>query len=164
VALLRLTLNENIIIEQELDDALCWVTIDRSELEAALLHLATNARDAMCEGGRLAFRTAQVQQPATPETGQSARHCVLISVRDTAADIASSEALGIARSAALGAALGGTAESELGTEKSAAARARADESNLELVRGLLVHSSGQLQVERRGAGLTVNLYLPCRAG
>lgn len=158
VALLRVTLNENIVIEQELDDALCWVTIDRSELEAALLHLAANARDAMRAGGRLAFRTAQVRQPAAPETGQSARPCVLISVRDTAADMASSEA----RGAAPGAALGGTAESELGTEESAAARARADESNLELVRGLLVHSSGQLQVERRGSGLTVNLYLPCR--
>src|SRR6185312_4764703 len=59
VALLRQTLSENITVEEQLDEALSWVLVDRSELEAALLHVAANARDAMPQGGSLSFHTAE---------------------------------------------------------------------------------------------------------
>jgi len=141
VALLRQTLSENITVEEQLDEALSWVLVDRGELEAALLHVAANARDSMPEGGRLTFRTAEVVQPAAAEAGRPARHNVVISVRDTFA-------------AGAGAIANVTARP----------RVPADESSLDLVRGLLEHSHGQVQVERQGAGSTVSLYLPCRTG
>lgn len=133
-ALLRQTLNENIVVEEELDEAISWVTVDRSELEAALLHMAANARDAMPAGGRLTFRTAEVLQPAAVDNDRPARHGVLISIGDTAGAVPSVPA----------------------------ARAAMDESNLELVRGLLEHSHGQLQIERGNEGSNVSLYLPAR--
>lgn len=133
-ALLRQTLSENIIVEEQLDEALSWVVVDRSELEAALLHVAANARDAMPHGGRLSFRTAEVLHSAADD-GRPARHSVVISVRDLA-----------------------------GTNAVPAGRAQADESSLDLVRGLLEHSHGQLQVEQGGKGSTVSVYLPARAG
>ncbi|HTT06058.1 MAG TPA: PAS domain-containing protein [Steroidobacteraceae bacterium] len=136
VALLRQTLSENIIIEEQLDEALSWVLVDRSELEAALLHVAANARDAMPQGGRLSFRTAEVLQPAALEPGRpAARHCVVISVGDSP-----------------------------GAAPDGGPAAHADESNLDLVRGLLEHAHGLLQVERGEEGSTVRLYLPHRAG
>lgn len=139
VALLRQTLSENITVEEQLDEALSWVVVDRSELEAALLHVAANARDAMPQGGSLSFHTAEVLQPAALEAGRPARHSVVISIRDSVAVPAAPDG-------------------------AAAGRAQADESSLELVRGLLEHSHGQLQVERGGEGSTVSVYLPARAG
>jgi PAS domain S-box-containing protein len=138
-ALLRQTLSEDIIVEEQLDEALSWVVVDRSELEAALLHVAANARDAMPQGGRLRFHTAEVLQPAAVDAARPARHSVVISIRDSVSDGA-------------------------GTHGAEAGRAQADESSLELVRGLLEHSHGQLQVERGGEGSTVSVYLPTRAG
>jgi PAS domain S-box-containing protein len=134
VALLRQTLSENIIVEEQLDEALSWVIVDRSELEAALLHVAANARDAMPQGGRLSFRTAEVLQPSAMDAGRPARHSVVISIRDSA----------------------------IAAQPDGAARA--DESSLDLVRGLLEHSHGQLQVERGDEGALVSLYLPPRVG
>jgi signal transduction histidine kinase len=139
VALLRQTLSENIIVEEQLDEALSWVLVDRSELEAALLHVAANARDAMPQGGSLSFRTAEVLQPAVLDGGRPARHSVVISIRDSVNPPA-------------------------GIDDVAVGRAQADESSLDLVRGLLEHSHAQLQVERGGEGSTVSVYLPARAG
>ena len=147
VALLRQTLSENITIEEQLDEALSWVIVDRSEIEAALLHVAANARDAMPHGGRLSFRTGELLQPAAVEAGRpAARHSVVITIRDSPSAAADTDPVAG------------------GTHPAATVRAQADESNLELVRGLLEHSHGQLQVERDEEGSTVRLYLPHRAG
>ncbi|HEX4051972.1 MAG TPA: PAS domain S-box protein [Steroidobacteraceae bacterium] len=148
-ALLRQTFSENIIVEEQLDEALSWVVVDRSELEAALLHVAANARDAMPQGGRLSFHTAEVLQPAAVDAGRPARHSVVISIRD---------------SASTQAALADEAQSVAAGSNAAAGRTHADESSLDLVRGLLDHSHAQLQVERGGEGSTVSVYLPARAG
>jgi len=129
VTLLRQTLSENIVVEEQLDESLCWVFVDRSELEAALLHLAANARDAMPVGGTLIFSTAEVM-PMSDGTGPAtpARHSVAIRIQDDASG-------------------------------------DSDEESLQLVRGLLDHSTQvQVQVQRQGNGRTVTLYLPCRAG
>lgn len=52
------TLGETIQVETVLGAGLWKVDIDSSELEAALLNLAVNARDAMPAGGRLTIETA----------------------------------------------------------------------------------------------------------
>jgi PAS domain S-box-containing protein len=57
VALLRRSLGGNIVITLELDPALWPVFIDAPQLEASLLNLAVNARDAMPEGGSLTIAT-----------------------------------------------------------------------------------------------------------
>ncbi len=49
------TLGADIRIEVAIDDTLPALTADRGALEAALINLATNARDAMPDGGRLAL-------------------------------------------------------------------------------------------------------------
>jgi len=58
--LLRPTLGEQIEIESMLDDDAWPAMIDRTQLSTALLNLALNARDAMANGGKLTFETANV--------------------------------------------------------------------------------------------------------
>ena len=60
-ALLRRTLGENIAMVEQLDAAVAPVLVDPSQLEAAITNLATNARDAMPQGGKLVFRTATLR-------------------------------------------------------------------------------------------------------
>ena len=56
--LLERTLGEEIRITLELDETLWPSTIDPAQLEASLANLATNARDAMPNGGELTIATA----------------------------------------------------------------------------------------------------------
>jgi len=57
MVLLRRTLGERVEIVTDLSDTLWPVMIDAAQLEAALVNLATNARDAMPKGGRLTIAT-----------------------------------------------------------------------------------------------------------
>ena len=59
--LLLRTLGEDIDISFSRAPDLWQATVDRTQLEAALLNLAVNARDAMVGGGRLTIETANVQ-------------------------------------------------------------------------------------------------------
>ncbi|CAO3453549.1 Multi-sensor hybrid histidine kinase [Azospirillum largimobile] len=59
---------ENIRVELKLDDVPA-VLLDRSELDAALLNLAVNARDAMPDGGLLRFETKLAEAGAAPHGG-----------------------------------------------------------------------------------------------
>jgi CheY-like chemotaxis protein len=56
--LLRRTLSENIDIRLNCSDGLWAAEIDPSQLDAAILNLSLNARDAMPQGGRLTIETA----------------------------------------------------------------------------------------------------------
>jgi len=64
VGLLRRTLGESIEITLDLAPNVWVVRADPAQLEASLANLATNARDAMPNGGKLSFATANVHLDA----------------------------------------------------------------------------------------------------
>src|ERR1700709_816314 len=77
------TLGETSAIETVLGAGLWRVEVDPNELEAALLNLAVNARDAMPEGGKLTIETvnAHIDQAyaanhAEVLTGQYVSVCI----------------------------------------------------------------------------------------
>ena len=84
--LLRRALDETITVELALDERLPTCLADAAQLEAALLNLAINARDAMTGGGsiRIATRRAWLQEQAlagNPEAQPGPY--VAIEIRDT---------------------------------------------------------------------------------
>ena len=90
VRLLGRTLGEDIALTLELDTELWPALADPAQLEAALVNLATNARDAMPKGGKLDIVTRNTQLDA----GYAALHpgvgpgdYVLIEISDTGTGI-----------------------------------------------------------------------------
>jgi len=70
--LVRSGLGDGVVLELRLPPPDLVVDVDRSQLEQVLVNLATNARDAMPEGGRLRLSAAAAEVPE----GQAARHRV----------------------------------------------------------------------------------------
>ncbi|MDB5051016.1 MAG: response receiver sensor histidine kinase response regulator [Fibrobacteres bacterium] len=64
---LRRLVGESVVLEISLDPAPARVRCDGSQMENVILNLASNARDAMPQGGRLSIRTATLQVRKTPE-------------------------------------------------------------------------------------------------
>ncbi|AMN38633.1 response regulator [Rhodoplanes sp. Z2-YC6860] len=88
--LLQRTLGEGVKIRTSLDPDLWTVEVDPPELEAALLNLAVNARDAMPEGGCVLIETANVDLDAAYaaiEGEIAAGSYVLVSIADTGGGI-----------------------------------------------------------------------------
>jgi signal transduction histidine kinase/CheY-like chemotaxis protein len=84
--LIHRTLGETIAVETVLAAGLWQVEVDANELEAAMLNLAVNARDAMPDGGRLTIETANAyldEAYASSYAEVSAGQYVSISVSDT---------------------------------------------------------------------------------
>jgi signal transduction histidine kinase/ActR/RegA family two-component response regulator len=84
--LLHRTLGETIELEHVLGGGLWRIEADANELEAAILNLAVNARDAMVDGGRLTIETANAHLDETYAAAQAevvAGQYVAISVSDT---------------------------------------------------------------------------------
>lgn len=80
------TLGETIAVETVLAAGLWRVEADPSELEAAILNLAVNARDAMPQGGRLTLETGNAhidEAYVAAHTEVVAGQYVVISVTDT---------------------------------------------------------------------------------
>ncbi|WGR98635.1 response regulator [Bradyrhizobium sp. ISRA443] len=84
--LLQRTLGESINVRSALDPAAWNIETDPTELEAAILNLAVNARDAMPNGGELMIETANVQLDrvyAAANAEVTAGPHVMIAVADT---------------------------------------------------------------------------------
>ncbi|TCO43304.1 PAS domain S-box protein [Dokdonella fugitiva] len=83
-ALLRRTLGESISVSIRCPAAIPAVYADPGELDAALVNLALNARDAMPRGGNLEIEVDELRIDADAEVADlAAGHYVVISVADT---------------------------------------------------------------------------------
>jgi signal transduction histidine kinase len=84
--LLRRALDESVTVELSLDQKLPSCSADAAQLEAALLNLAINARDAMPRGGKLRILTRRAwlqEQALAGNTEAQPGPYVAIEVRDT---------------------------------------------------------------------------------
>jgi PAS domain S-box-containing protein len=145
--LLRRTLGEQIEIEAIFADDL-WVTsIDRSQLEAALVNLCVNARDAMPDGGRLLIETRNMELDeayASANPGVVPGEYVMLAVSDTGVGMPSEvlervfEPFFTTKEVGKGTGLG-----------------------LSMVYGFIKQSNGHIKIySEPGRGTTIRLYLP----
>ncbi|MDP4003280.1 response regulator [Methylobacterium sp. NEAU K] len=81
VKLLQRTLGERISVRLDMAEPLPPVRVDASQLEAALINLAVNARDAMPEGGELVLKVAVVNSGSGSPDDTADR--IQITVSDT---------------------------------------------------------------------------------
>jgi signal transduction histidine kinase len=85
--LLMQTLPENIDLEVTLDSELPELDVDPDRLEAAILDLVVNAREAMPGGGKLVIRSGVGELSNAPSAVSPHRHYVQITVGDAGAGI-----------------------------------------------------------------------------
>ncbi|WP_426435452.1 PAS domain S-box protein [Bradyrhizobium genosp. P] len=145
------TLGETIAVETVLGAGLWRIEVDPNELEAAILNLAVNARDAMPEGGRLTLETVNAhidEAYAAAHAEVLAGQYALISVTDTGAGMdpqtvaQAFEPFFTTKPVGKGTGLG-----------------------LSQVYGFVKQSSGHVKIySEPGQGTTVKLYLPRLAG
>ena len=149
--LLRRTIGEQLKVETVLAGGLWRVRVDPGQLEAAVLNLCVNSRDAMPEGGRLTIETANAHlDDAYAEVNAEAQagQYVMVSVTDTGigmpADVAE------------------RAFDPFFTTKGAG---RGTGLGLSQVHGFIRQSGGHVKIySEPGVGTTVKLYLPRHYG
>ncbi|WP_045835377.1 PAS domain-containing sensor histidine kinase [Hyphomicrobium sp. 99] len=145
--LLRRTLGDMIELRTNLASPLWLVRADAGEVEAAVLNLAINARDAMPEGGTLAVRTDNIvleEGETGLEDALRAGDYVRISVSDN----------GIGMSKEI---LTRVFEPFFTTKSTG----RGTGLGLSTIYGFIKQSNGNITVySEPGVGTTVNLYLP----
>jgi CheY-like chemotaxis protein len=132
-------------VETVLTGGLWDADIDRAQLEAALVNLAINARDAMPEGGRLRVGTSNLSlPPGAASDGLGAGDYVVVAVSDTGKGMSPAvlekafEPFFTTKEPGKGTGLG-----------------------LSMVYGFLQQSKGHVRIESElGLGTTVRLYLP----
>jgi CheY-like chemotaxis protein len=147
VDLLQRALSESIALETVLGGGVWTVSVDGNQLEAAILNLAVNARDAMPNGGKLTIETtntfldeAYASQNVEVKPGQYA----LIAVSDTGSGM-SGEVMAKAFDPFFT-----TKEPGQGTGL-----------GLSQVYGFIKQSAGHVKIySELGEGTTVKLYLP----
>lgn len=84
--LLQRTIPKMIHIDMELADPIFTVNADPGQLEQVLLNIGVNAKDAMPDGGRLLFKTENVDPDATfrkVNLGDDIRPYICLSITDT---------------------------------------------------------------------------------
>jgi len=128
----------------------CIAHIDPTQLQAAIINLVVNARDAMPRGGTLTFETDRVDLPNAPagdEAGSTPEY-VLLRVRDTGVGMEDAvaehafEPFFTTKEVGHGSGLG-----------------------LSMVHGFVHQSKGVVQLmSKPGRGTTVELHLPCHEG
>ena len=147
-ALLASTLGPAIRVETRLDTDAWPAMTDPNQLEAAILNLAINARDAMPAGGRLVIATANASvQDAAAEPGVAPGEYVALTVSDSGTGMTSQvlarafEPFFTTKAVGQGSGLG-----------------------LSQVHGLAQQSGGTVRIASRpGAGTSVSVLLPARA-
>ncbi len=146
--LLRRTIGETITIETELARDLWAVSVDRNQLENAILNLAVNARDAMPNGGRLRIETANAHVVSAFGDGEGERvtpgEYALVSVSDAGAGMSKEvkeqafEPFFTTKPKGIGTGLG-----------------------LSMVYGFVKQSGGHIKIDSEvGSGTIVRMYLP----
>jgi signal transduction histidine kinase len=136
--LLDRTMGERIRIETQFDRTTCPVTVDRGQLQSAILNIASNARDAMPDGGTLRIVVSQA-------TGLNGDPFAAVAISDTGsgmeADTASRvfEPFFTTKNTGKGTGLG-----------------------LSQVYGFATQSGGSVELESTPAeGTTITMLLPC---
>jgi PAS domain S-box-containing protein len=131
--LLRQTLNESIVLASVLKSSFPWSSIDRTQLEAAVLNLAANARDAMAGAGELSIATADARLESSPGSADAAEPYITIAIAHSG-------------------------RRPLSTQSPAL-----PDASMQQVRQLIEEAGGRLSVESRarGGGAVVTLWLPC---
>jgi signal transduction histidine kinase/ActR/RegA family two-component response regulator len=145
--LLRRTLGEDIALTTALASDLWPVTIDSAQLDACIVNLANNARDAMARGGSLSIATRNTRLDETyarANVGAAAGDHVLIEISDSGTgmppEVAASafEPFFTTKEPGHGTGLG-----------------------LSMVYGFVRQSGGHIKIDTEvGHGTTVRLYLP----
>ncbi|HLB79522.1 MAG TPA: PAS domain-containing protein [Dongiaceae bacterium] len=147
VDLLHRTLGAEIEIETALADELWPASVDRSQLENAVLNLAINARDAMPDGGKLAIETGNVvldEAYARGQTDLTPGEYVRLAVSDTG--------FGMSPEVQQHAFEPFFTTKEVG---------RGSGLGLSMVYGFVKQSGGHVRIySEPGHGTTVKLYLP----
>ena len=145
--LLRRTLGETIELETVLAGGLWRVHADAAQLEASIVNLAVNARDAMPQGGKLTIETANThldEAYAGLHVGVPAGQYVLIAVTDTGIGI-SPEIM----------------EKAFDPFFTTKAAGRGTGLGLSQVHGFVKQSRGHVKIYSEvGSGTTVKVYLP----
>lgn len=148
VKLLRPSLGEQIEIETTLEHDAQPALIDPSQLSAALLNLAVNARDAMPSGGKLLLETGNVvldESYAQNNVDAVPGPYVMIAVSDTGIGIPAD--------------LRDKVFEPFFTTK---AVGRGTGLGLSMVYGFVKQSNGHIKIySEEGYGTTIKLYLPC---
>ena len=85
--LMRRSCPENIELRFDLAPELPVLQVDRSQLEAAILNMVINSRDAMPEGGEILIRTRLARTAMPAATEHAAQDMVCVSVQDTGTGI-----------------------------------------------------------------------------
>lgn len=145
ITLLRPTIGDKIEIQTELTQGLPPIVVDAGQLEASLLNLAINARDAMDNGGVITIRTAELDPSAIGEIGELAPgNYVVMTVSDTGTGMVPEvldrvfEPFFTTKDVGKGSGLG-----------------------LSMVYGFVKQSGGHVQIDSvLGRGTMVRLYLP----
>lgn len=78
---------QGVTVESTVPDGLPAVFADPDQLQQVLLNLASNALDAMPDGGRMKFG-ATLEDSSNPERDEAAQPCVVITLQDTGIGIA----------------------------------------------------------------------------
>ncbi len=147
--LLRTTIGRDIRVRTELQHDLCSALVDPNQLEAAILNLALNARDAMPKGGVLSLCTSSLriiepQQAQDGSTEIAAGDYVSVVVHDTGTGM-------------LPEVLGRVFEPFFSTKPPS----KGSGLGLSQVHGLAAQSGGAVRiVSKIGAGTSVSLIMP----
>ncbi|MEA3050986.1 MAG: hypothetical protein QOG84_2822 [Sphingomonadales bacterium] len=138
--LLDRTIGERVAVRTDLAPGLCRIEVDPAQLEAAILNICVNARDAMPDGGTLTIATSDAELA-------DGRRAVALAVTDSGSGIEPEvlarvfEPFFTTKSVGKGTGLG-----------------------LSQVYGFAAQSGGETKVASEpGAGTTVTLLLPCNA-